>query len=261
MLVIANETVAGPELLAALKEHARGRKTKVLVVTPALNTKLKYWVSDEDGARAAAAGRLQSSLEAMRASGLTAEGEVGDPDPLQAIDDAIRTFSPDDIIISTHPEGRSNWLEQGIVEGARERFDVPVTHVVVDLDAAAVKEPSRGRLASLVLPAVDRERRVLHNAVRLRGADGDIGRPRRARPWLRGAGSGVMPGQPHGTGRLRRLRDCVSGIEIWPRTTSAIVEMWKPCSFTGPNARSRGSGRRSPASSPARGYGRSRTWR
>jgi nucleotide-binding universal stress UspA family protein len=142
VLVIANETVAGPELLAKLKQHARGRKTRVLVVTPALNTKLKHWVSDEDGARASAAERLQASLESMRAAGMKAEGEVGDPDPLQAIDDAVRTFSPDDIIISTHPEGRSNWLEQGVVEGARERFDVPVTHVVVDLEAAPAAEPA-----------------------------------------------------------------------------------------------------------------------
>ena len=144
VLVIANETVGGAELLKELKEHARGQKTRVLVVTPALNTKLRHWVSDEDGARAAAAERLQESLQAMRAAGLNADGEVGDADPLQAIDDCIRTFSPDEIIISTHPEGRSNWLEQGVVEGARERFDVPVTHVVVDLDGASAPEPAAG---------------------------------------------------------------------------------------------------------------------
>jgi hypothetical protein len=142
LLVVANETVAGPELLAEVKKHARGRKTSVLVVTPALNTKLKYWVSDEDGARAAAAERLHASLEAMRADGMKAEGQVGDPDPLQAIDDAIRTFSPDEIVISTHPEGRSNWLEQGVVEHAREHFDGPVTHVVVDLEAADAEAAS-----------------------------------------------------------------------------------------------------------------------
>src|SRR5579871_2975753 len=112
VLVIANETVAGAELLAELRKHAQGRKTRVLVVTPALNTKLKHWVSDEDGARAAAAERLDESLEAMRAAGLTARGEVGDSDPVQAIADALRTFAPDEIVVSTHPEGRSNWLER-----------------------------------------------------------------------------------------------------------------------------------------------------
>jgi GABA permease len=135
VLVIANETVGGPELLAELKRHARGRTTEVLVVTPALNSPLKHWVSDEDGARAAAAERLEASLETMRADGMTARGEVGDSDPVQAIADALRTFAPDEIVISTHPEGRSNWLERGVVDTARERFDVPLTHVVVDLDA------------------------------------------------------------------------------------------------------------------------------
>src|SRR6266704_79010 len=49
-------------------------------------------------------------------------------------EDSLRTFGADEIIISTHPEGRSNWLEKGVVSGARERFAVPITHVVVDLE-------------------------------------------------------------------------------------------------------------------------------
>jgi hypothetical protein len=144
LLVVANETVAGPELLSELEQRARGHETEVLVVVPALNTKLKHWVSDEDGARAAAAERLEASLEAMRASGLTAEGEVGDGDPLQAIEDALRTFAPDEIVISTHPAGRSHWLERGVVEGARERYDIPVVHVVVDLAAAPAEAAEAG---------------------------------------------------------------------------------------------------------------------
>jgi hypothetical protein len=50
------------------------------------------------------------------------------------MEDALRTFGADEIIISTHPEGRSHWLERGVVEKARERFAVPITHVVVDLE-------------------------------------------------------------------------------------------------------------------------------
>jgi GABA permease len=133
VLVVANETVGGTELLAELKQHARGRKTQVLVVVPALNSPLKHWVSDEDGARAAAGKRLDDSLEAMREAGMDARGEIGDADPLQAIEDAVRTFAPDELVISTHPEGRSHWLERGVVEAAKERFELPVTHVVVDL--------------------------------------------------------------------------------------------------------------------------------
>src|SRR5262249_46823698 len=126
LLVIANETVGGSALLAELKRRAAGRCTEVLGVPPALNSPLRHRVSDEDGAREAAAARLEASLEAMRAAGMTATGEVGDSDPVQAIADAIRTFAPDEIVISTHPEGRSNWLERGVVDSAKERFAVPV---------------------------------------------------------------------------------------------------------------------------------------
>jgi len=133
ILVVANETVGGVALHDAVKELAHGSPTKVLVVCPALNSPLRYWVSDEDGARDAASQRLEDSLSAMRAAGIDATGEIGDADPLQAIEDAIRTFVPDELVISTHPEGRSNWLERGVVAAARERFDLPVRHVVVDL--------------------------------------------------------------------------------------------------------------------------------
>jgi uncharacterized membrane protein len=135
ILVIANETVGGHTLRSAILERSLDVREEVLVVTPALNSPIRHWVSDDDGARAAAQERLEKSLAQLAAAGVEARGEVGDGDPLQAIADALRTFGADEIIISTHPEGRSNWLERGIVEHARERFAVPITHVVVDLDA------------------------------------------------------------------------------------------------------------------------------
>jgi hypothetical protein len=134
ILVIANETVGGHTLRSVVLERSLDVREEVLVVTPALNSPLKHWVSDEDDARAAAQERLAASLEMLAEAGVQARGEVGDGDPLQAIEDALRTFGADEIIISTHPEGRSNWLERGVVEKARERFAVPITHVVVDLE-------------------------------------------------------------------------------------------------------------------------------
>jgi GABA permease len=136
ILVIANETVGGEELLSALTQRVESVgdvDTHVFVVCPALNSPLRHWVSDEDKARIAAEERLNASLSAMREGGIEARGQIGDSDPLQAIEDAIRIFAPDELIISTHPEGRSNWLERGIVDSTRERFALPVTHVVVDL--------------------------------------------------------------------------------------------------------------------------------
>ena len=134
ILVVANETVGGAPLLEQIRERSEGVHEHVLVVVPALNSPLKHWVSDEDGAREAAQQRLEASLAAMREAGIDARGEVGDSDPLQAIEDALRTFAPDELIISTHPAERSHWLERGVVVGARERFALPVTHVVVDLE-------------------------------------------------------------------------------------------------------------------------------
>jgi hypothetical protein len=140
ILVIANETVGGEALRERIEEHA-GKRAHVLVVSPALNTPLKHWTSDEDPARAEAQERLDRSLRRLERDGIDAHGEIGDDDPLQAIEDALRTFGPDEIIISTHPEGRSNWLERGVVSGARERFAVPITHVVVDLEAERQDAP------------------------------------------------------------------------------------------------------------------------
>jgi GABA permease len=136
ILVVANETVGGRTLLSELRSRADGpTPTRVFVVSPALNSPVKHWTNEEEPARAAAQDRLDKSLTAIRGEGLEATGQIGDDDPLQAIEDALRTFAPDELIISTHPEGLSNWLERGVVENARERFALPVTHVVVDLAA------------------------------------------------------------------------------------------------------------------------------
>jgi hypothetical protein len=133
ILVVANETVAGEQLRERVRQRAEGVDEEVLVVCPALNTRLRHWASDEDRARAAAQERLDRSLRSLEEAGVRARGQVGDGEPLQAIEDALRTFGADEIIISTHPEGRSNWLERRVVESARARFAVPITHVVVDL--------------------------------------------------------------------------------------------------------------------------------
>jgi hypothetical protein len=135
ILVIANETVGGEPLRDLIHRRSEGVEELVRVVCPALMSPVRYFASDEDGPRAAAQVRLQRSLDRLRELGISAEGEVGDADPLQAIEDNLRTFGADEVIISTHPEGRSVWLEKGVVRAARERFDVPVTHVVVDLEA------------------------------------------------------------------------------------------------------------------------------
>ncbi len=143
ILVIANETVGGGPLREEIRRRSEGFDEHVLVVCPALNSPMRHWASDEDDARVKAQERLNASLARLREAGVDAKGEVGDAEPLQAMEDALRLFGPDEIIISTHPVGRSHWLERGIVEAARERFAVPITHVVVDLEAEEVPETRR----------------------------------------------------------------------------------------------------------------------
>jgi nucleotide-binding universal stress UspA family protein len=127
ILVIANETVESDVLRNVLPQSAR-----VLIVAPALNSRLRHWVSDEDEARAAAEERLGRCLARLRADGVAASGAVGDADPMQAIEDALHVFDADAIVVATYPPARSNWLARDLVGRVRRRFDRPVVHVVVD---------------------------------------------------------------------------------------------------------------------------------
>ena len=134
ILVISNETVTGTVLHEAIRFRARNVGGEVLVVSPALNTRVRHWMSDSDRARRAAEARLAASLERFTAVGVHARGQIGDGDPMQAIADALELFPADEIIIATHPEERSNWLAHDLVTRARLRFDPPILHIVVDLD-------------------------------------------------------------------------------------------------------------------------------
>lgn len=135
VLVVANETVGGAALLRELQQRADGTRTRVLVVAPQPASQLAQWTGDGGDAREVAQQRLDDSLASMRTAGFDARGQIGEIDPVQAVEDAIRTFAPDELIVSTHPEGRSLWLEASLPERLRQRFDLPLTHVVVDLDA------------------------------------------------------------------------------------------------------------------------------
>jgi hypothetical protein len=136
ILVVANQTVGGRSLLREIENRSRGAEVEILVVTPALaGSRAAHWSSDVDEAIELARQRMELSLIAIQQAGLKARGQVGDSEPRTAIEDALGDFQADEIVISTHPPDRSRWLEQGVVERARNEIDLPVTHVVVDLEA------------------------------------------------------------------------------------------------------------------------------
>lgn len=136
LLVVANETVQGEALISEIRDRCRDHRCEVLVVTPALAaSRADHWASDIDEAIELARQRMELSLIEIRQLGLKARGEIGDSDPNVAIEDALRVFPADEILISTHPPERSRWLEHGVVDKAKERIDLPIAHVVVDLSA------------------------------------------------------------------------------------------------------------------------------
>lgn len=141
VLVVANETVAGRALLDEIRNRTKGRRSEIFVVVPAMaSSRLGHLAHDVDAEIAEARARLADSLRAMEAAGLRARGEVGDHhDANGAIEDALREFAADEVIISTHPPERSKWLERGVVERARRDLPLPVSHVVVDLEDEAAR--------------------------------------------------------------------------------------------------------------------------
>jgi GABA permease len=149
ILVVANETVAGRGLADEIARRASEGPHEVLVIAPALTHRLRFLVSDIDTGLARAQERVDESVHALRARGVSVRGEVADSDPLLAIEDAIATFAPWEIVISTHPAGRSNWLEKKVVARARNRFEVPIDHIVVDLEKERAEQAVGGRAPSV----------------------------------------------------------------------------------------------------------------
>jgi hypothetical protein len=133
--VVANETVAGKSLLEALRKRAAQGPIRVTVICPQNAPRAGYVVYEEER-RSAAERRLRHTLDLLHEAGIAARGAVVDPDPLQAIRDALHEYQPDEVIISTHPELRSSWLRGNLIDRARKLTDVPVEHVVIDLDEA-----------------------------------------------------------------------------------------------------------------------------
>jgi hypothetical protein len=134
ILVVANETVAGRPLIDAVRHAAEGAEVDVHVISPQNQPKHGY-VIYESMVRDAAENRLAMTIALLKEAGVEAHGEVMDPDPYAAIMDALGEQEYDEIIVSTHPETRSGWLREGLVDRVRRAARRPVEHVVVDLDS------------------------------------------------------------------------------------------------------------------------------
>jgi hypothetical protein len=133
LLVVANETLTGDELLEAVRSRVEGTDTLVYVIAPVNEPREGYVVYD-DTRRASAGRRLERTLAKFREAGIAAAGDVIDNDPLTAVKDAIAMEQPDELIVSTHPDSKSGWRRRNLLDEIRKAArGVPVEHVVSDV--------------------------------------------------------------------------------------------------------------------------------
>jgi len=122
-LVVANQTIASPELLDVLRRKAEEEPRRFIVICPQAET-------NGDGSESGAAQRLAHTLKTLEDAGLEAIGQVVHPDPYTAIQNALQFYAPDDIVISTFPETRSGWLRTDLIGRVQTSTGKPVEHVV-----------------------------------------------------------------------------------------------------------------------------------
>ena len=120
-LVVANQTIAGGELVSRLRTMAGERPRRFIIVVPQ---------DDGDGrAVKAARDRLGQLLDSLKQEGVVAAGMIGDPDPYHATMNAIQFFHISDIVISTLPSNRSRWMSDKLVDRVMSAANLPVEHV------------------------------------------------------------------------------------------------------------------------------------
>jgi hypothetical protein len=127
MLVVADESLGDRVVSEKIVPRAGGRPLEALVVAPELRSRLAHWTGD-DSEHEQAERHLDETLSAFEAAEVPASGTVGSDDPIQAADDALRTFAADEVVFVTGG-GEANWLEDDALELARGRYGIPVAQI------------------------------------------------------------------------------------------------------------------------------------
>jgi hypothetical protein len=130
LLVVTPEPVDAAFLRNTLGDEVDG--AEVLVISPATNrSKVAFWMSDPDEAIEEAETAQTDTVERLEEEGVDAAGQVGESDPVQAIDDALATFAADHILLVAHPEGDRDYREDEALGEAERRWGIPVSHAVI----------------------------------------------------------------------------------------------------------------------------------
>ncbi len=132
LLVVTTVPLDETAVAERVRRYAADEPVELKVVAPAAElSPLEWLASDEDEAREDAAHVAERSAAAV-GDEAPVETEVGDTDPVLAVEDALRTFPADEIVVVTPPGDDANWLEKDAGQEARTRFGVPVTHLTYE---------------------------------------------------------------------------------------------------------------------------------
>jgi hypothetical protein len=133
VLVVANAPLAGSELRERIlgPGGAEAEAVEVDVLAPVLTSRTHLAVTDVDRETRAAQRRLARSLDWAREQRIRARGAVGQTSPTVAIEDELRAFGADEVIVVTHPDDHESWQERDELERLRDELDVPVARVVI----------------------------------------------------------------------------------------------------------------------------------
>jgi hypothetical protein len=161
VIAIVTDELHGSEPIEQLQANANGDGVEVRVVVPAVEASpFRHTMGDIEGPRKQAEERLERNLEMLRDGGVQVSGEVGDPDPVQAAQDALLKDPADEVLIFEHPEGEAEWYEKGLYERAQESLEPPLRLIILkggdaqhSDEVVEVEKTGRG----LVNPIADKE--------------------------------------------------------------------------------------------------------
>ena len=140
-LLVVITTEVADDVLRDLVRRRAGDDAEMLVVAPASEISRLDWLTNaEDDARTEAASLAATTAEAAPSENV--QGRVGDADPVRAIEDALRTFAADEILVVGHPEDQAGWLEEGSGAAVEARFSLPITRVTVAEDGSVASPGS-----------------------------------------------------------------------------------------------------------------------
>jgi hypothetical protein len=141
LIAIVTDTLEAEAPIAELERAANGDGVEVRLIAPAVEANVfRHTMGDIDEPKREAEERLEASLRALRGHGLNVSGGIGDPDPVQAVQDALQEGPADEVLIFEHAEGQARWYEDGLFEKAQENLEPPLRLVVVDSEAGKEDE-------------------------------------------------------------------------------------------------------------------------